>query len=44
MPTNLQELHGGVAKGHLSFDIIVKKILDVGYWWLMMNRDVHEYC
>jgi hypothetical protein len=27
----LQELHGGIARGHLSFDIIVKKILDVGY-------------
>jgi hypothetical protein len=28
----LQELHEGVAKGHhLSFDIIVRKILDVGY-------------
>jgi len=25
-------LHGGVIGGHLSFDIIVKKILDVGYW------------
>jgi len=21
----------------------MKKILDVGYWWLTMNRDVHEY-
>jgi len=30
--TILQELHGGVIGGHLSFDIIVKKIMDVGYW------------
>jgi hypothetical protein len=29
---------------HFSFDIIVRKILDAGYWWLTMNRNVHEYC
>jgi hypothetical protein len=40
----LQELHGGVAGRHLSLDNNVKKILDVVYWWLTMNRDVHEYC
>jgi hypothetical protein len=22
----------------------VQKILDVGYWWPMMNQNVHEYC
>ncbi len=22
----------------------MKKILDVGYWWPTMNRDVHEFC
>jgi hypothetical protein len=43
VPIVLQELHGGVARGHSSSDIIVRKILDVGYWWLMMNQDVHEY-
>jgi len=43
VPTNLQELHGGVGRGHFSFNIIVRKILDAGYWWLTMNRDVHEY-
>jgi hypothetical protein len=31
VPTILQELHGGVTGGYFSFDIIVKKILDVGY-------------
>jgi hypothetical protein len=39
----LQELHGGVARGHFSLDIIVQKILNVHYWWLMMNKDVYEY-
>jgi hypothetical protein len=33
----LQELHGGIAGGHLSSDIIVKRTLDADYWWLMMN-------
>jgi hypothetical protein len=32
------------AGRHFSFDIIVRKIPNGGYWWLMMNRDVHEYC
>jgi hypothetical protein len=40
----LQKLHGGIARGHLSFDTTLRKILDVGYWWLTMNRDVHKYC
>ncbi len=44
VPTILQELHGGVAGGHFSFDITMRKILDASYWWLMMNRNVHEYC
>ncbi len=44
VPTFLQELHGGVARRHFSSDITMKKILDASYWWLMVNRDVHEYC
>jgi hypothetical protein len=36
----LQELHGGVAREHFSFDIIVQKNLDASYWSLMMNQDV----
>jgi hypothetical protein len=42
--TILQELHGGIVGGHLSFDIIMRKIMDDGCWWLTMNWDVHEYC
>ncbi len=41
--TILQELHGGVTRRHFSSNIIVQKILDVGYWWPTMNQDVHEY-
>jgi hypothetical protein len=40
--TILQELHGGVARRHFSFDIIMRKILDAGYWWPTMNRDITE--
>jgi Leu/Phe-tRNA-protein transferase len=40
----LQELHGGVERKHLSFDITMRKTLDVSYWLLTMNQDVHEYC
>jgi len=40
----LQELHGGIVGGHSSSNITVKKILNDGYWWLMMNQDVHVYC
>jgi hypothetical protein len=43
LPTILQKLHGGVARGHLSFNITMRKIMDVGYWWLTMNRNVHKY-
>ncbi len=41
--TILQELHRGVAWRHLSFDITMRKILDVSYWWPMMNQNVYEY-
>ncbi len=44
MPIILQELHNGVGGGHLSLNIIVKKILNVGYWWPTMNRGIHEFC
>jgi hypothetical protein len=29
----LQEIHGGVVGGHFSFNIIMQKIMDAGYWW-----------
>jgi hypothetical protein len=32
MPTILQELHNGVGGRHFSLSIIVRKILDAGYW------------
>ncbi len=43
VPTILQELHSGVGGGHFFSNIMVKKILDAGYWWPTMNRVVHEF-
>jgi len=40
----LQELHGDIVGGHFSSNITMQKILDFGYWWPMMNGNVHEYC
>jgi hypothetical protein len=33
----MKELHEGSSKGH-------RKVLDVGYWWPTMYKDVHDYC
>jgi hypothetical protein len=43
VPTILQELHSGDGGGHFSSDITVRKIIDIGYWWPTMNRNVHEF-
>ncbi len=40
----LKELHEGVARGHFVANIIAKKILDVGYWWPILFKDIHEFC
>jgi hypothetical protein len=44
VPTILQELHNGFGGRHFSLNIMVKKILDLGYWWPTMNKNVHEFC
>ncbi len=40
----MQKLHGGIVGRHFSSHIIVRKILDASYWWLIMNPNVYEYC
>jgi hypothetical protein len=40
----LKELREGVARGHFVANIIAKKILDVGYWWPTLFKDIHEFC
>jgi len=39
----MKELHEGPLGGHFVIKITQRKILDVGYWWLAMYRDVHDY-
>ncbi len=34
----------GMAKGHFATYIIVKKILDVGYWWPTLFKHTHDFC
>jgi hypothetical protein len=40
----MRKLHEGPLKGHFATEITQRKILDVGYWWPTMYRDVHDYC
>ncbi len=39
----MRELHEGPSKRHFATEITQRKILDVGYWWPIMYRDVHDY-
>lgn len=39
----LQELHDGLAGGHFEGNTIARKILHVGYYWLTLFKDAHEY-
>jgi len=39
----MKELHEGPLGGHFVIEITQRKILDIGYWWLAMYRDVHDY-
>ena len=36
-------LHDGHPGGHFGIDSTVKKIMDTGYWWPTMHRDVKLY-
>jgi hypothetical protein len=39
-----KELHEGVARRHFAADITAKKILDAGYWWPTLFKDINEFC
>ncbi len=39
----MKKLHEGPSGGHFETEITQRKILDVGYWWPIMYRDVHDY-
>jgi hypothetical protein len=32
-----------VPGGHFVVDITAKKILDVGYWWPILFKDIHDF-
>ncbi len=40
----MRELHEGPLGGHFAIKIMERKILDAGYWWPTMYKDVHDYC
>jgi len=33
-----------VARRHFVVDVIVKKILDAGYWWSTLFKEIHDFC
>jgi hypothetical protein len=39
----MKELHEGPSGRHFTTEITQKKILDAGYWWPTMYRNVHDY-
>jgi hypothetical protein len=39
----MKELHEGPSWGHFVIEIMQRKILDAGYWWPTMYKDVHDY-
>ncbi len=36
------KLHEGPSRGHFAIEITQRKILDVGYWWPTLYKDVHD--
>jgi len=40
----MKDLHEEPLGGYFAFEIIKRRLLDVGYWWPTMYRDVHDYC
>ncbi len=39
----MKELHERLSRGHFAMKIMQRKILDVGYWWPTMYKDMHDY-
>ncbi len=38
----MKKLHEGPSKVHFATEIMQRKIIDVGYWWPTMYKDVHD--
>jgi hypothetical protein len=41
---DMKELHEGMVRGHFATNITTKKILDAGYWWPTLFKDIHDFC
>jgi hypothetical protein len=39
----MKEMHEGPLRRHFATKITQKKILDAGYWWPTMYKDMHDY-
>jgi hypothetical protein len=39
----MKKLHERPSRGHFATKITQKNILDIGYWWPTMYKDVHDY-
>jgi hypothetical protein len=33
-----------MARKHFAINITIKKIMDVGYWWPTLFKDIHDFC
>jgi len=40
----MRKLHEGSLRGHFATEIMHRKILDAGHWWITMYKNVHDYC
>jgi hypothetical protein len=40
----MKELHEGPSGRYFAMEITQRKILDAGYWWPTMYKDMHDYC
>jgi hypothetical protein len=39
----IKELHEGPSRRHFVIEVTERNILNVGYWWPIMYKDVHDY-
>jgi hypothetical protein len=40
----MKELHEGPLGGHFATKMTQRKILNGGYWWPTIYKNVHDYC
>ena len=40
----LESCHSGPCGGHFGIERTKRKVLDSGFWWPMLHKDVGDYC